>query len=233
MKRISALILSAVLILSLAACGGQADTKATDNPAETTDNQTDSDVNISSNSTEEFLKTITPETAEAKGVCGADLTWYYQDNVLVIKGTGPMSDYFASFDERNYPWSDYYDKIGMVVIGEGCTSISKYAFYDFELLSKIIIPEGIESIGEYAFDYCRNLKEITLPASLKSVEFSPVLHMQLNAITFLGDAPEGAGDMIKGVKPSHGTIEVYYSGSGFDEYIEKPDLYYDITWIKQ
>lgn len=231
MKKIQALILSAVLILSLTACGGQADTKANGNSA-------DADVNINSNSTEEFLKTITPETAEAKGVCGADLTWYYQDNVLVIKGTGPMNDYTKGSWHTLAPWgedttNELYDKIHWVVFEDGATTIGEYAFYGLDNLDKVTLPNSLISINRSAFDNCDNLKEMTFPASLESIDYDAFCDgaygEHFDTITFLGDAPEGAREAIDAVNRG-GTV--YYIGTGFDEYIEW-ESYSDITWIKQ
>ena len=34
---------------------------------------------------------IDDSNAEDWGVCGADLTWYYANNILLIRGTGDMS----------------------------------------------------------------------------------------------------------------------------------------------
>lgn len=274
MKKMLALILSGVLILSLTACGGQADTGANDNSAETTDNQaettdnpteaTDNQTDANISSTEEFLKTITPETAEAKGVCGADLTWYYQDNVLVIKGTGPMSDFFAkdpgAFSgedpETTQPWEEYLSDIGMIIIDDGCTSIGSNAFrYCTSLskitmpdeiksigdsafmycgnLSKIELPDCLETIGEYAFNKCSSLKEMTFPASLENLDDAFSEGVELDTVTFLGDAPEGIKSMVSDVRPSGKSVEVYYSGSGFEEWIEWHSADYSIIWIKQ
>lgn len=56
-----------------------------------------------------------------------------------------------------------------VVIPEGVTSISKYAFYHCDSLESIVIPDSVTSIGEYAFYYCTNLKNVTLGKGVKSI----------------------------------------------------------------
>lgn len=69
----------------------------------------------SGNEVENLMKT-TVESPETSGVCGADLTWYYQNGVLVIKGTGAMTEYSSGED---MPWYDLREKIGWVIIDEG------------------------------------------------------------------------------------------------------------------
>ncbi len=54
-----------------------------------------------------YLNSITLETAEQKGVCGNDLIWFYKDNVLVIQGTGPMTDY----EYETKPWAELKQEI--------------------------------------------------------------------------------------------------------------------------
>lgn len=60
----------------------------------------------------------------------------------------------------NNKWSN-------VIIGEGVTSISPYAFYNCSYLNSITIPQSIKSIGLYAFEGCNNLSVVNL-SDLKS-----------------------------------------------------------------
>lgn len=103
------------------------------------------------NEVESLIKT-TIESPETSGVCGADLTWYYQNGVLVIKGTGEMTDYHLSWDE-NTPWLEIRNDIGWVIIDEGVTSIGDDAFAYLGTLSKVILPSTLESIPYDAFDH--------------------------------------------------------------------------------
>ena len=246
-KRVLALGLATALLTGLTACG---------NPSSTGDStgQSAQGQPQDSNSTQEFLDSITPETAEAKGVCGADLTWYYQDNVLVIKGTGEMTEY----DYNEAPWEDYQEQIGKLIIEEGCTSISEKAFLSCETLSSVVLPDTMVTIGEDAFLGCHELQSvdlgnglqiigenafyassggydnkistITIPASVTSIGRDAF--DGIPSITFLGDAPEmDITDMI-----CSWNVTIYYSGSGFEPYIENwvdEDGDYSITWIKQ
>lgn len=89
------------------------------------------------------------------GKSGSDVNWYVSKSagstkydVLTIFGSGEMKDYM----ENERPWYDYRDQIKTVVVEEGVTHISNYAFYNFaNVSSAITIPASVTSIGQYAF----------------------------------------------------------------------------------
>lgn len=54
-----------------------------------------------------------------------------------------------------------------LVIPEGTTGISQYAFYSADITS-VIIPEGVTNIGQYAF-HATDIKSVTIPSSLTSI----------------------------------------------------------------
>ena len=58
-----------------------------------------------------------------------------------------------------------------LVIPEGVTSISNYAFYNCDAITSVSIPASVESIGEYAFCGCDKLVSVTFEegSRLKSV----------------------------------------------------------------
>ena len=79
MRRIKLITIFMILLIVLSACSTiNVDNKVN---SEYTDNSAKQGSDM-----DRLLETITAETAEYKGVCGVDLTWYYKDNVLVIKG---------------------------------------------------------------------------------------------------------------------------------------------------
>lgn len=232
MKRQGLLALALSMILILSACGTSSSNSPSSSdtnnnkPNATTPDSSIPTKNISTSGdsvTDDFLKTITAETAEAKGVCGANLIWYYQDGVLIIKGTGEMTDYTS---DNKSPWHEL--EIGWVIIQEGVTSIGKCAFLECHTLSKVELPETLEKIGASAFCRCSELASIILPASVSYIGGGAFIYCKEPlSITFLGDAPE--------LEPNIQIFEtwaltIYYSGSGFDKLIEK---YPDINWVKQ
>ena len=89
------------------------------------------------------------------GTRGSNLTWTLDnEGTLTIDGTGEMYDYGYS----SIPWYFYRASIKSVVIGNGVTSISDYAFYDCSGLTSVAIPDSVTSIGHSAFFGCSNLK---------------------------------------------------------------------------
>ena len=102
----------------------------------------------------------------ASGQCGDDVYWTLtSDNVLTISGSGDM--YYALYSSN--PWYSYRGSIKTVVIEEGVTSISAYAFFYFTALESVEIPEGVTSIGFCAFYNCSSLESVQLPDSLSSI----------------------------------------------------------------
>lgn len=94
----------------------------------------------------------------------AEITWTLSDDgTLTISGTN-MPDYFD-----NTPWSYRQDEINNVVIREGVTNISCYAFSGCWALNSIYIPNTVTSIGDHAFYFCSALQSITIPKSVTSI----------------------------------------------------------------
>ena len=60
-------------------------------------------------------------------------------------------------------------EITNLVIPEGVTSISRYAFYNCSSLTSVTIPSSVTSIGESAFDGCRGLTSVTIPEGVTSI----------------------------------------------------------------
>ncbi len=167
MKKFAALLLAFILVIGLTACGSGAG-------AGNGTGSGDASTGGISKSSQEFIDALNAENAEEKGVCGADLTWYYKDNVLVIKGTGPMNDYDGftwNFNSIHTPWEDkeLNNKIHWILIDEGVTHIGGDAFGNFEMLSKVELPNTIETIGERAFSGCVALSSITIPSSVTEI----------------------------------------------------------------
>ena len=132
---------------------------------------------------------LTPFPAEAatSGVTGS-CTWSLDGTVLTISGNGKMANYYGLNFHTNAPWG--YE-ITQVIIEDGVTNISQYAFYgcselqtisipgsvqqidkhafDYSGLTSITLPEGLTKIGEGAFNQCTSLRSVTLPNSLTEI----------------------------------------------------------------
>ena len=107
------------------------------------------------------------------GYCGtsgheSDVTWELtgesSNYTLTISGTGAMTGY----DWNGQPWYSNKDNITSVVIGNGVTSIGKYAFHECSNLASVTIGNSLQTIGEWAFKNC-SMASITLPATMTSI----------------------------------------------------------------
>ncbi len=113
-------------------------------------------------------------TAIGSGYCGAqgeNLAWtLYDDGELVISGEGEMDWYSVDWEGNKYTvnnpvkrpgWFGYYDRIYVITVEEGVTSIGNDAFYtgssarDFEpsVYYRINLPKSLEYV-EKLFDAC-------------------------------------------------------------------------------
>lgn len=78
------------------------------------------------------------------------------DGTCYIYGTGSME-------------TVYYNNIENVVVMNGVTGISDYAFQSCDILATITLPATVTTIGECAFSGCSSLTEIILPAGLTTI----------------------------------------------------------------
>lgn len=148
-------------------------------------------------STNKLFDSITSENAEYQGSCGADAKWYYKDNVLVIKGTGVITNAGWKYkDGLNYEeeihsiivgegitgntdsftetdwWNSRFNNVSEVVLPSTFTSIGDNAFQGCTSLGKIDIPDSVTKIGEGAFEGCSSLREIRIPDGVTIIEDS-------------------------------------------------------------
>ena len=138
----------------------------------------------------EYLTDATIHYAVETGKCGDNVTYaIYDDDKVVISGTGTMYDY-SYYEYNNSPFCNR--DIKTVVIKDGVTSIGSYvfykcyslidvkisnsvisigydAFYNCTSLVSIIIPDSVVSIGPEAFENCKSLSSISIPDSVISI----------------------------------------------------------------
>ena len=175
-KKLLSLILVATMSFGITACGNSTDSKRVAELEEQTEElqqqleeakqgQTDSSTSTGNfdSETQSLIDSINADTAEYQGVCGADAKWYYKDNVLVIKGTGEITD---------NPWrNDSYDMldINWVIIDEGIVSINCRVADEYYSITKVILPSTLNKIGEMAFCGCETLSTIDFPNGLSEI----------------------------------------------------------------
>lgn len=128
---------------------------------------------------------IDESKAEDFGECGEDLSWYFSNGMLVIRGIGDIianpwmgkhMDFRSIFLESSRmaevttPWIDeHHADIRLAVIEDGCKSICHNAFRKCENLSQVILPRTLKTIGNGAFEYCSNLIGVTIPDSVTEI----------------------------------------------------------------
>ena len=100
----------------------------------------------------ELTKTVDSGTAD-------EMNWSLNGKgTLTISGNGDMKEY--SYSDR--PWHKYKDKIKKVVVEDGITSISRYAFYECTGVISVNIPKSVSFIGDNAFNGCTSLKSVNM-----------------------------------------------------------------------
>ena len=109
---------------------------------------------------------------EIQGKCGNDLSFkigrvddYY---TLSIFGNGEMDDY--SYYLKPY-WRNYNDVIRKLIISNGITKISDFAFSDLSnVIGNLQIPSSVTNIGNYAFSKCSGFSgSLIIPDTVEQV----------------------------------------------------------------
>ena len=122
-----------------------------------------------------------PEPTSDEGDFGAEgnnLHWVFDgEHTLTISGTGAMED----FEESSWwgdvaPWMDYKSSIQTVVIENGVTTVSTYAFCGCSAMETLTIPSSLTTVAGYAMQGCSGLTTIntensTSPCSLNDYTF--------------------------------------------------------------
>lgn len=90
------------------------------------------------------------------GLCGPELFWKKNSNILYLKGKGPMFDYPS---QEKVPWFGL--GITAILMENGITSFGNWAFAGLILkehnIVEMRIPASVTRIGDYAFYRCSPL----------------------------------------------------------------------------
>lgn len=113
-----------------------------------------------------LLLTTLGAAAQNSGTTGP-LNWNYDTGTktLSITGTGNMPD-FGPLDQ---PWNAFKTQIETVTIGDGVSSVGKFAFTNCAKLATVTLPDGLKTIGKNAFGGCEKLASITLREGLQTI----------------------------------------------------------------
>ena len=102
------------------------------------------------------------------GDCGENITYtIYEDGKLVLNGNGNMTKYDSPF---LFPWYQYHSLIKGVLIDDGITNISDYAFsYEYNNLETVTIADSVTDIGKSAFDNCTKLTKVVIGSGVVNI----------------------------------------------------------------
>ena len=95
----------------------------------------------------------------ASGACGDNLTWSLNNGTLTISGTGEMYSYGGTI---YLPWYKYNESITNVVLENGVTTITGYAFMNYKSLVSITAP-SVTKMAINALSGCSSLSTINIP----------------------------------------------------------------------
>ena len=126
---------------------------------------------------ETHQESISEENSPTKGSCGArgaSVTWQLDRNgTLTFRGSGKMQDYEWLVGKRGWEtkpaWMTSAEKIKVVTVEQGVTSVGAWAFKDCSNLRSVVLANGVTSIGADAFTGCQSLESIRIPASTTEI----------------------------------------------------------------
>ena len=99
-----------------------------------------------------FAKEHTPDSVSGTfGQEGDNLTWAFsgETGILTISGTGEMPHTWWGADSA--PWKDHVDEIRTLVVEEGVTYLSNFAFQYHTNLTTVFLPRSLETAADWAF----------------------------------------------------------------------------------
>lgn len=97
--------------------------------------------------------------------CGDGLSWFFEDGVLTISGSGEMDDF-----EKGAPWADLKNSIRKVVLTDGVVSVGAYAFENYDQIREVDLGDSLKYLGRRCFAECDGLTSITLPKTFKKFD---------------------------------------------------------------
>ncbi len=101
-----------------------------------------------------------------KGKEVSKMSWTLSDGVLTISGNGNMDSYS---DITTIPWFSKRKEIVKIVVSDGITGISSYAFAQCFNLKEISLPSTLYNIADHAFYNCEKLKNVSIPSSVLKI----------------------------------------------------------------
>ena len=124
-----------------------------------------------------------PAASALDGTDG-NIKWEYDSTTKTLtlsRRSGSTSGTMKDYSGGHYPaWWNLRDYIQAVVIGDGVTNVSSYAFWLHSELQSVTINAGVTDIDGYAFIHCRQIT--TKQKKCKGARIVPALFLRLFTI---------------------------------------------------
>ncbi|MCQ2469725.1 MAG: leucine-rich repeat domain-containing protein [Ruminococcus sp.] len=138
---------------------------------------------------------------------GTTTIWDIDSNgVLTVSGIGEMEDYYK---EGNFPWHSNRSEIKKVVVENGVTTLSRYAFTNCPNLESVSLPSSLTLISDSVFRNDKKLTQITIPSSVVQINQCAFMNTGLTEIVVPDSVTEmewavfaECADLKKAVLPS-------------------------------
>ena len=124
-----------------------------------------------------FVLMLLPMVASAddSGKYGDNVYYTYNstNHTLTIYGEGAMES--VEWGNISRPWGAYCEEIHSLIIEDGVTIISGYAFDGCSGLTSVNIPQSVTTIGDgsiigqFAFGNCTSLTSVTIPSGVTCI----------------------------------------------------------------
>ncbi len=107
------------------------------------------------------------KVADASGTAGT-LGWSYSSDTktLTITGVGAMPEAESTEDVA---WMSVREGVQKVVVSEGVTAVSDYAFYGMNEMTEIELPATLKTIGDFSFAYSQKLVTVEIPSGVEKI----------------------------------------------------------------
>ncbi|MCQ2071011.1 MAG: leucine-rich repeat domain-containing protein [archaeon] len=103
-----------------------------------------------------------------------EVIWYLDciTRTLSFDGDGEMENYASVTKTPWYPYRAYFDT---VVLGNGITNLSDFAFYSYGTVKHIVLGDNVETLGTNSLRGLSNLESISFGDSLTTIKSNALL----------------------------------------------------------
>lgn len=228
MKKIFCLVLSLIIIASLASCGGNSDTPTSSeengnsNLAAEQQDGNDIEITVENVMAHEVSPESDFETTIAYGY-GEALSDIDESNSVVITGYTGNDDIVVipeTIDGKSVVAIDGYafgteeTKVKAVKLSNSVELIQRVAFVNNKSTEIVVCGNGLKTIEKEAFWFCENLREVVLDDGLESIEKSAFQYTDITEITIpesVTEIGDGAFDYEIKIKGKEGSAAEEYA----------------------